>query len=444
MSQSTALRKRVHGLHGGKKLGAKRLEDITNVHNNKTNKSDGYGTVKKVGHKDGKGGRGKVASSKNEDDAWDAWDSWTDTATKTFQGVTKLVTEDGRPNLASPQNAVNQVGAGAIYHNGNVISTSTSRKAKSVSKDISALKSQGFKAFSSITKAANSFALAIEETIDEGIKEVSKTFDLKPNRLSPRTRGPTPSTSSPTCGARTAGRVGLLSPKESSPPLASGESAAARRSPESEASRPTALTALEKLNRHTTESTEKNYLGQLWTKEVGDILNGFNGMTLSLGTAGSAIKNSPENKEILQRLHTKAMEKQSQLESSKKEVIAQKLEAKKLQNRNTKLEKHIHKFKSECENLKKENSVLKSRVDDVTSQEDAAALQLGKQLQILLEEKAKLQRENQRLLSENNGLQELLSYAIPSGDPEGGEQDEGAMDLQQQEFCPEESWAGQH
>ena len=48
-------------------------------------------------------------------------------------------------------------------------------------------------------------------------------------------------------------------------------------------------------------------------------------------------------------------------------------------------------------------------------------MQLGKQLQILLEEKSKLQRENQRLQSENNGLQELLSYAIPSQLQEGEE-----------------------
>ena len=127
-------------------------------------------------------------------------------------------------------------------------------------------------------------------------------------------------------------------------------------------------------------------------------------------------------------------EKQTQLESTKQEVIAQKLEAKKLQSRNTKLEKHIHKFKNECETLKRENFELKSKVAGaMDSENDMDSLQLGKQLQILLQEKAKLQRENHRLVSENNGLQELLSYAMPpGGDP--GDLDQGEEEEEEEDF----------
>ena len=70
--------------------------------------------------------------------------------------------------------------------------------------------------------------------------------------------------------------------------------------------------------------------------------------------------------------------------------------------------------------------MLKTRAEESLHAEDAAQQQLGTQLQILLEEKMKLQRENQRLLTENSGLQELLSYAIPGDGDEVQEACEGS------------------
>ena len=413
--QSTALRKRVQApssnLLGAKKLGAKRLEDITNTHN--AGKAGAKSRTKSKTAFANKSGENKVSSSSSKTDSWESWESWTDTATKTFNGVTKLVTEDGRPNLSSPTlsgrsgQSRSNVGSDTIYHNGNALKVGANKKV-SVSQDISALKSQGFKAFSSITRSVNSFAQAIEETIDEGIKEVSRSFSAQPGGAGSDNRNLRSTSSSST--STSSSPASRAAPSVSPAPLRASPLPGASSSPSA------ALGPAGK------SSKAVDYFGHLWTKEIGDMLTGF--AHLSSGP----LAQSPENKEILERLHHKALEKQNQLETTKQQVIASRLEAKKLQSRNSKLEKHIHMFKNECETLKKENSELRLRVDTAASSasarsdlEDAAAMQLGKQLQILLEEKSKLQRENQRLQSENNGLQELLSYAIPSQLQEGEE-----------------------
>ena len=84
----------------------------------------------------------------------------TDSATKTLEGVTKLVTEDGKPDLHGRGN-------GTIVHNGTVISSSRSfNKATSVSRDTCPW-SQGFKAFGRSPRPPTA-SPAIEETIDDG------------------------------------------------------------------------------------------------------------------------------------------------------------------------------------------------------------------------------------------------------------------------------------
>lgn len=424
-TQSTALRKRgtqapgsgTTGWGSGRKLGARRLQDITN----KTSGDAGNGKGKKPGRRtsSGKGGNRDRGSG----DGWgDAWDAWTDSATKTLEGVTKLVTEDGKPDLHGRGN-------GTIVHNGTVISSSRSsaNKATSVSRDISALRSQGFKAFSQITKAANSFAQAIEETIDDVAKDFSRSF-VPPgdsSRSRPAAASAAPSFSSPAgvgrAGPSEATRLGGISPPKGTFVALHAQT---RRTP------PKPKETMDKLSASTSgvdagaggkmaSTSAVDYLGQLWTKDLGDILtSGLSGVG-SGSSSSLARQPSPENKEILHRLHTKALEKEKEAEETR-------LKAKKLHARNTKLETKISEFKTACDALKRENDVLKTRAEESLHAEDAAQQQLGTQLQILLEEKMKLQRENQRLLTENSGLQELLSYAIPGDGDEVQEACEGS------------------
>jgi hypothetical protein len=461
---TTALRKRSQPPSRlGKKLGARRFGDnLTNT------AANGNGSDKKFSK--GKKSVSSFDSSNNNNkgnaDSWDAWESWTDTATKTFNGVTKLVTEES-PNLSSPlletkggMGRGSHASAQALMHNGNVISTTADASSTSISRDISALKKQSFKAFSSLSKVANSFAQAVEETIDGSIKEVSRLVQVPVAGSSPREgarsyRSPTSnmnnmnmggsssstsSFSSPsqhaiytsisnTMGARDEGKRGKALSRGPSPFGAASSAnrrtssgsytvsplAAADQDSENKCSPSGAHSATRKPRGVVEENGSGNgrnqntveYFGQLWTRELGEILNGFNHPSM----LGGSSSQSPDNKEVLERLHKKAIESQSELEHKKQEFIASQLEKKKLQSKNSKLEKHIHKFQNECETLKKQNGALKEQVDTVQTSQDMASLQLSKQLQILLAEKAKLQSENQRLLSENDGLQELLSYA---------------------------------
>ena len=466
------LRKRVQAppSRKGGGLGAKRLGDITNTIQNDDDDSK-YQTKAGNFFASTKGNSGKPparsrSSSLKGETTWDAWESWTETASETLDGVTRLVMEE-TPNFSNarksePARDLDTYGSGSntIRHNGNIISTSSGGGGgrgsanASISRDISTLKNQSFKAFSSLSKAANSWAQALEETIDGGIKEVSRTFSVvQPERNTTammalqrqqqqRISSATTSTSSHHAvytgisGApydeqnsqqhhKTESKLlkqkkKVAAPISSSRKITSGSPQGGKPGSSREDGDTSGAVGIGKGGANTVE-----YLGKIWTKEIGDILSGFNTSATSFGlNSSSAQSHSPENRVVLERLHKKAIEKQEQLESTKQQVIASQLEAKKLQNRNSKLEKHIHKFKDECENLKKQNNSLKEQVDNVVSSQDVASMQLEKQLQILLQEKAKLQMENQKLQSENNGLQELLSYAIPSHSP--SEMEEGA------------------
>ncbi|KAK9843503.1 hypothetical protein WJX81_006267 [Elliptochloris bilobata] len=80
---------------------------------------------------------------------------------------------------------------------------------------------------------------------------------------------------------------------------------------------------------------------------------------------------------------------------------------------------------SKCTALAQENSLLRERTSPAAASppvDDALTEQVAAQLHALLQEKAMLASENERLLRENCGLQELLQYTVSAGDS-GGEDD---------------------
>lgn len=103
----------------------------------------------------------------------------------------------------------------------------------------------------------------------------------------------------------------------------------------------------------------------------------------------------------------------------------------------------LQKTSSEAKTLAEENSMLRKTAvekEDLSSFSDHLATEhmLMRQMETLLEEKARLAQENDRLIRENTGLQELLEYTLrQSGSEydhdednheECGEGDDGAGD----------------
>ena len=339
------------GLGGQGKLGARRLADVTN-------------TVSANPDEGSPGKKFKRRSPRRDDDAnadsWNSWSAWTTTAAKTARGVTRLVAEQA-PDFTSPPSAT----------------TSSASKKPSLSKDIHALKSQGLAAFTSIGEAANTFAQAIESTIDESFKEMSRLVVISPPR-----GGAAPALSG--SGRPSLDGSGRVSSSSSALPGAGAAATKASPAPPSRRA------------------------GGLFARELGDIWSGPK-------------EQSPDNVRVLERLHKKAVESTSALESTRQQVLAGQKETSALKSKNVKLENTLRKYQQRYKSLAQEHKSLKTKVETdaamSSSHSDDAAELVRSQLETLLLEKAKLVKENARLQSENSGLQELLSYAYPAPDP---------------------------
>ncbi|KAL4458185.1 hypothetical protein ABPG75_013050 [Micractinium tetrahymenae] len=105
-----------------------------------------------------------------------------------------------------------------------------------------------------------------------------------------------------------------------------------------------------------------------------------------------------------------------QLASELQRMRAQQEEYQRLRLQYEKLQSDLQQASCQASQLARENSALKSRslppeVDPALA-DPLAAQQVARQMEALLREKSKLVAENDRLLRENTGLQELLEFSL--------------------------------
>ncbi|KAI3435638.1 hypothetical protein D9Q98_001696 [Chlorella vulgaris] len=113
-----------------------------------------------------------------------------------------------------------------------------------------------------------------------------------------------------------------------------------------------------------------------------------------------------------------------QLASELQRVREQQAEYQRLRLQYDEMHKDLQQASMAANRLAEENSSLKSRGGDPAPEVDPmAAQQVAKQMEALLLEKSKLAQENDRLLRENTGLQELLEFTVQHQSQLAGDDD---------------------